>query len=164
MDMRYVPDKAFVGLKTWLAHSTELTYPDFTNDFILHKDASADAIGATISQENTSETLKLLTCTSRKLNPAERNYPTHEREMLALVHSLTKWRHYLFGASVRVLTDNVALRYGLTAQNLSQRQIRWLAHIGMFDLKIAHIPGVTNTAECIVEDRLRHASGVPTFG
>ena len=95
-----------MGLKTGLAKSTELTYPDFAKPFILHMEASADAIGATLSQEDGAGTLKLLTCTSRKLNPAERNYPTHEREMLALVHSLKKWRHCLWGrafASLRTM-------------------------------------------------------------
>ena len=90
--------------------------------------------------------MQLLTCTSRKLNPAEQNYPTHEREMLALVHAMKKWKHYLQGPKVLAYTDNVALRYWRTAQNLSPRQVRWLAFLGMFDLEIAHIPGVTNTA------------------
>ena len=58
--------------------------------FTLHIDASADALGATLSQPDRRGHLRLLTCTSRKLNTAERNYPTHEREMLALVHALKK--------------------------------------------------------------------------
>ena len=114
--------------------------------FTLHLDASADALGATLSQPDRRGHLLLLACTSRKLNPAERNYPTHEREMLALVHALKKWKHYLMGSKVLAYTDNVALRYWKTAQNLSPRQVLWLAYIGMFDLDIAHIPGITNTA------------------
>ena len=113
--------------------------------FTLHLDASADALGATLSQPDRRRHLRLLTCTSRKLNPAERNYPTHEREMLALVHALKKWKLYLMGSKV-AYTDNVALRYWKTAQNLSPRQVRWLAYIGIFDLDNAHIPGITNTA------------------
>ena len=66
--------------------------------------------------------------------------------MLALVHSLKKWKHYLLGARVKAYTDNVALRYWQTAQNLSPRQIRWLAYIAMFDIEIAHLPGKDNTA------------------
>ena len=155
--------KAFEDLKKELHSSTELTYPDFAKDFILHMDASADALGATLSQEDSAGHLKLLTCTSRKLIPAERNYPTHEREMLALVHALKKWRHYLLGSRVRVFTDNAALRYWRTAQNLSPRQIRWLAYIGMFDLEIAHIPGKTNTAADALS-RLAPAYAMPIDG
>ena len=66
--------------------------------------------------------------------------------MLALVHALKKWKHYLMGSNVLAYTDNVALRHWKTAQNLPPRHVRWLAYIGMFDLDIAHITGVTNTA------------------
>ena len=121
--------------------STALAYPDLNKEFVLHVDASADALGSTLSQEDRVGQLRLITCTSRKFNPAERNYPTHEREMLALVHALKKWKHYLLGARVKAYTDNVALRYWQTAQNLSPRQIRWLAYLAMYDLEIAHLPG-----------------------
>ena len=90
----------------------------------MHLNASATALGATLSQLNTNGELQLVTCTSRKLNPAEKNYPTHEREMLALVHALKKWKHYLLGSKVVAYTDNVALKFWRTAQNLSLRQIR----------------------------------------
>ena len=138
--------RAFANLKDALMESTTLSYPDLNKEFVLHVDASADALGATLSQENHAGHLRLITCTSRKFNPAERNYPTHEREMLALVHALKKWKHYLLGARVKAFTDNVALKYWQTAQNLSPRQIRWLAYIAMFDIEIAHLPGKENTA------------------
>ena len=136
-----------------------LAYPDLNTPFVLHVDASVEAISATISQEDRAGELRLVTCTSRKLNPAERNYHTHEREMLAIVHAIKKWNHYLLGAKIRAYTDNVALKFWRTAQNLSPRQVRWQAYISMFDVEIAHIPGVTNTAadaisrlECRIAD------------
>ena len=78
--------------------------------------------------------------------------------MLALVHALKKWKHYLIGSKVLAYTDNVALRYCKTAQNLSPRQVRWLAYIGMFDLNIAHIPGISNTSA----DALSHLRPQPS--
>ena len=95
--------------------------------FTLHLDSSADALGATLSQPDRRGHLRLLTCTSRKLNPAERNYHTHGREMLALVHALKTWKYYLMGSKVLAYTDNVALRFWKTTQNLSPRYARWLA-------------------------------------
>jgi len=67
--------------------------------------------------------------------------------MLALVYALKMWKHYHMGSKVLAYTDNVALRYRKTAQNLSPRHVRWLSYIGisMFEMDIAHIPGVTNT-------------------
>ena len=57
------------------------------------------------------------------------------------MHALKKRKHYL--SKVPAYTDNVALRYWKNAQNLSPREVWWLVYIGMFDLDIAHIPGVT---------------------
>ena len=137
---------AFEALKQGLLESTSLAYPDLNQEFVLHVDASADALGATLSQEDAEGNLRMITCTSRKFNPAERNYPTHEREMLALLHALKKWKHYLLGTKVRAYTDNAALKFWQTSQNLSPRQIRWVSYISMFDVDISHIPGKDNTA------------------
>ena len=66
--------------------------------------------------------------------------------MLALVHALKKWKHHLLGSRVLVYTDNVALKFWRTAQNLSPIQVRWVAYFQMFDIEIVHIPGKNNTA------------------
>ena len=81
---------------------------------------------------------------SRKLNKHEVNYPVHEKELLALVESITKWRHYLHGLPVIVYTDSSALKYLQTMAKPSPRQIRWLRRLQEFDLSIHHIPGKTN--------------------
>ena len=137
---------AFEAIRDELSEVCRLSYPDLNKEFVVHLDASATALGATLSQLNTNGELQLVTCTSRKLNPAEKNYPTHEMEMLALVHALKKWKHYLLGSKVVAYTDNVALKFWRTAQNLSPRQIRWLSLLQMYDLEIAHIPGSINIA------------------
>ena len=87
--------------------------------------------------------MRLITCTSSNLNHAERIYTTHESEMLALVHAFKTWKHQIMLSTVLAYTDNVALKHWRTAENLSPLQVRWLAYIGMFDIEIAHITGVT---------------------
>ena len=84
-----------------------------------------------------------MACRSRKLSSAEKNYPVHEKEMLALVDTLEEWRHYLLGVAVLVYTDNSALSYLQKNPKPSPRQVRWL---GRYDLKISHIPGRSNVA------------------
>ena len=133
-------------MKQAMQKQTQLHYPDLQRSFVLHMDASNHALGATLSQANDAGDLQLVTCTSRKLNPAERNYTTHEKEMLALNHALKKWKHYLLGSRINVYTDNAALKYWRTAQNLSPRQIRWVKYMQTFDIEITHIPGNDNTA------------------
>lgn len=68
--------KSFTELKQALIHSAELAYPRWGEPFVVHLDASAFAIGATLSQNDTDGNLRMLACTSRKLNPAEQIQPT----------------------------------------------------------------------------------------
>ena len=141
-----IQEKAFVSLKAALVSSAELAYPNLSQPFTVHLDASATAIGATLSQEDSDGHLRLITCTSRKLTPPERNYPTHQRELLALVDCFQRWKHYLLGGKVVAYTDNVSLKYLRTMQDPHPRIVRWLSFLGMYDFDIQHIPGTTNTA------------------
>ena len=105
------------------------------------------ALGATLSQEDQQGNLRLVACASRKLSSAERNYPAHEKECLAVVDSLQRWRHYLLGAvQVIVHTDNITLKYLNTMKDTSPRMNRWLEKLSRFNFEIRHIPGTTNTA------------------
>ena len=81
---------------------------------------------------------------SRKMNSAEGNYPTHERELLAVIHALRTWRHYLAGKKFTVVTNHYSLQYLRTQPNLSKRQARWLDFIAEFDFEIIHRPGKSN--------------------
>ena len=112
-----------------MAETVVLAFPDFSKEFIVHLDASAYAVGATISQYEADMNLRLITCMSRKMNYAQNNYSTHERELLALVLCLKQWRHYLLGPKVIASIDNVSLKYLKTQASLTPRQVRWIAEI-----------------------------------
>ena len=99
-----------------------------------------------MSQDDSAGCVKLITCMSKKLNSAEKNNPTHEREFLALLQALRHWRHCVLGPHVVAYTENVALRHHKTAPNLSPRMVRWFGDIEQYDLTLKHIPGATNTA------------------
>ena len=108
--------KAFQDIRDCIAQTARLAFPDLNRELHLHIDASNAALGATLSEENKRGEMQLLICTSRKLNPAEKNYPAHEREFLGLVHALKKWKNYLQGSNVVAHTNNMALKYWKTAQ------------------------------------------------
>ena len=102
-------ERAFQALKVRLLQYPVLTVPNFKLPMILHTDASDVGVGATLSQKDEGRELRLVACRSRKLSSAEKNYPVHEKEMLALVDTLEEWRHYLLGVAALVYTDNSAL-------------------------------------------------------
>ncbi|KAE8205032.1 hypothetical protein CF327_g7674, partial [Tilletia walkeri] len=83
---------------------------------------------------------------SRKLTPAERNYPIREKELLAVVHCLTVWRLYLEDVeNFEVLTDHHSLQYFKTQKELNKRQARWQELLCNFTYTIKYIPGPSNS-------------------
>ncbi|RVW90223.1 Retrovirus-related Pol polyprotein from transposon 297 [Vitis vinifera] len=86
---------------------------------------------------------------SKTLNEAQRNYTTTEKELLAVVFALDKFRAYL-GSFIIVFTDHSALKYLLTKQDAKARLIRWILLLQEFDLQIRDKKGVEN----VVADHL----------
>jgi hypothetical protein len=80
------------------------------------------------------------------------NYPTHDLELVALVHALKIWRHYLMGNRCKLFMDHKSLKYIFTQSNLNLRQRRWLELIKDYDLGINYHPGKAN----VVVDALSH--------
>ena len=89
-----VEQTAFTTLKRVVSREVLLAHPDFTKPFEIHTDASKYQLGAVISQD-----AKPLAFYSRKLNDAQLNYTTTERELLAIVETLKEFRTLLLGDS-----------------------------------------------------------------
>ncbi len=83
--------------------------PDFDKDFENHSDASDFAIRGVIVQDGRPVAFE-----SKKLNEMERRWPTHEKEMWAVIHCFKTWGHYIGSKYVVVCTDNVTLKYFAT--------------------------------------------------
>lgn len=134
---------AFIGLKAAVTSAPILLTPNPHGDFVVTTDASGYAIGAVVQQEHGGK-LRPVAFESRKLSPAEQGYATHEREILAIIHSLRQWRCYLLGRKVVVYTDHMSLKYLMTQHNLSSRQVRWTELLAAHDLEIRYKPGKEN--------------------
>ena len=63
---------------------------------------------------------------SRQLKPHEKNYPTHDLELVAIVFALKIWRHYLYGEKCFIYTNRKSLKYLPSQQDLNVRQRRWM--------------------------------------
>ena len=72
------------------------------------------------------------------MNAAKVNYATHERELLAIIHALRTWRHYLLGNHFIVVTDHNSLKYLQTQPTLSRCQARWSEFLSKFDFEIVY--------------------------
>ena len=86
-------------------------------------DASDLAIGAVLGQRDDGKP-HVVYYSSKTLNEAQRNYTTTEKELLAVVYALDKFRAYLVGSDIVIFTDHSALKYLLTKQNAKARLIR----------------------------------------
>ncbi|MCO5576367.1 hypothetical protein L7F22_030177 [Adiantum nelumboides] len=68
----------------------------------------------------------------------------YEKELLAVIHALTQWRHYLLEADFTVFTDHQSLRYFLSQKQLSEKQMRWANILSQFHFQIIHVQGLKN--------------------
>jgi hypothetical protein len=108
-------------------------------------DAFELGLGAVLLQEGHSVAFE-----SRKLNSAELNHQTTEKEMLEVVHALCVWQCYLEGADFTVYTDHVSNTYFQMQPNLSRRQACWsefLQRFGAFEWK--YRKGAKNVANAL---------------
>ncbi|GFW07664.1 hypothetical protein TNCV_3917971 [Trichonephila clavipes] len=81
---------------------------------------------------------------SRLLTPAERNYSTTEREALAVVWALKKFRGYIEGTEITVASDHQPRKWLLNLKSPTGRLSRWALEIQSFNLKVQYIPGKAN--------------------
>ena len=148
---------AFDTLKASLRSAPVLLLPDPTLPFVIHSDASDFAIGAVLQQDQ-GRGLQPVAFLSKKMLPAETRYPVHEKELLAIVQSLTHWRHYLHGSRSRfvVRTDHNSLQFFHTQPMLSGRQARWKDKLAEFDFTIEYVPGTTNVVADAFSRRADH--------
>jgi transposase InsO family protein len=137
---------AFDGLRHVLTTPPVVIPGDPNLPYIMETDSSNDATGGVLYQVMDGKKYPVA-YESRTLKPAERNYPVHEKELLAIVHACRAWRSYILGATTNVVyTDHASLKYIFTQPHLSQRVTRWVEFLAPYNLSIQYKPGSTNTA------------------
>jgi len=113
---------------------------------MLETDASDFAIAGTLSQKFEDGKIHPGRCASRKLSPAELNYDVYDKEMLAIVFSLRKNRHYLQGAEHKttVFSDHQNRTHFKSAILLNRRQARWAEVLNQYNFRILYRKGSAN--------------------
>ncbi|XP_026428528.1 uncharacterized protein LOC113324426 [Papaver somniferum] len=108
-----VSTSAFEQLKLAMSSTPVLALPDFSKPFTVESDATEHCLGAVLSQEG-----KPISFFSSPLGPRARAFSTYEKEFLAIVKAVQKWRHYLLGIKFIIQTDHHSIRYFLE-QNIT---------------------------------------------
>lgn len=137
--------EAFAMVKRAMCNAPVLIIADDKKPFELVCDACGYGIGAVLLQDE-----RPVAFYSYKMNAAEKNYPTGEQELLAVVKSLQHWRYYLEGcAKLTVVTDHKPNTFLTTkpAQQLSRRQVGWQTTLSRFDFEWEYRKGVYNIAD-----------------
>ena len=131
--------RAFEELKRRLTFAHVLKFPEFKKPFEVHTDASDFAIRGVLMQEGRPVAFEI-----KKLSDFERRWPTHEKEMWAVVHCLKLWQHYLGLEYTKVYTDNVSVRYFEAQPKITPKQWRWADVLACFNVDLIHKPGRDN--------------------
>jgi hypothetical protein len=136
------------NLKLSIRKAVALDLPDDNSTFSIYCDASKGGLGSVLlcHNENPDGTLRTrpVQLLSKSFNETERKYSTHKLEMLALLHSISRYRYYLQGRHFNVFTDNRALSLYSREKILLNDKVpaEWLLKLSYYNFTITHIPGV----------------------
>ncbi|KAJ0886463.1 putative nucleotidyltransferase, Ribonuclease H [Helianthus annuus] len=144
---------AFNVLKQKLVEAPILQSPNWSLPFEIMCDASDYAVGAVLGQRVDKKPVAIYYA-SKTLSDAQLNYTTTEKELLAVVYALDKFRAYIWGTKVIVYSDHSAVRYLMDKKDAKPRLIRWVLLLQEFDLEIRDKKGSEN----VVADHLSRLS------
>lgn len=132
-------EENFIELKKRLTTALILILPNLVEPFVVYCDASSLGLGGVLMQND-----KVVAYASRQLRVHEKNYPTHDLELAAVVFVLKIWRHYLYGSRFELFSDHKSLKYLFDHKELNMRQRRWLELLKDYDFGLNYISGKAN--------------------
>lgn len=136
-------DIAFQILKERLVSAPILASPDFDRPFVIQTDASDVGLGAVLFQE-VEGFEHPIAYASRTLTKAEQKYSVTERECLAVLFGVEKFRCYVEGTDFEVITDHASLKWLYHLKDPIGRLARWCIRLSQFAFKIQHRKGSNN--------------------
>lgn len=132
---------AFNTLKEHLCQAPILRLYDSKQEHEVHTDASSVGLAGVLMQKAEDGKFYPVSYFSRHCSPAERNYASHELEVLAMVETLERNRVCLLGKHFRVVTDCSAITTTKNSKPLAPRIARWWLRLQEFDFDLVHRPG-----------------------
>lgn len=136
-------EESFTRIKEALVSAPILSHPDFTLPFSIQCDASDTGIGGVLTQEVDGQE-RVIAYASRSLTKAEKVYHIVEKECLAVIFSIEKFRSYIEGVHFTVYTDNQSLLWINNLKNPTGRLARWAMRLRQHTFSIIHRKGSSN--------------------
>lgn len=127
--------KALDTLKSKLVSAPIVISLDWSLPFEIMCDASDIAVGVVLGQRR-EKILHVICYAIHVLNPTQMNYATNEKKLLEFVYTFDKLKSNFLGSKLIVYTDQVALKYLFTKQELKPRLLRWILILQQFDMEI----------------------------
>lgn len=154
---------AFQNVKTALLNAVMLHHPLPDVELQLQTDSSDFGIGGHLFQLDNEGNKRVVAFTSRTLRGPEKRYFATEKEALAVIHAVQKFRTYLIARPFTIWSDNKSLSFIRQCKLQSGRIARWILLLQQYNFSIKFCPGKNN----IVADALSRAplgEGKPDAG
>jgi hypothetical protein len=136
--------QSFLTLKKALISAPVIQPPDWHLLFLIMCDASDYAVGAVLGQSKDKKQWAI-SCASKTLTGPQLDYATMEKELLAVIFAIKKFRSYLLGAKVIVYRDHAALKYIFMKKEAKPCLIQWILLLQEFDMEIRDKKGLENS-------------------
>ena len=137
-------DRCFQEVKDLFIDTVILSFPKINKRYFLQCDASNFAYGGQLYQLADDGNICVIAYTSKTFKGAERNYFTTEKELLSIVRCLEKFRIYILGQPLTIITDNKALIFMSRCHLNNSRITRWILSIQKYNFDILHCKGKEN--------------------
>jgi len=148
-------EKSFLELKKRLTSAPVLILPNPKESFVVYCDARKMGLGGVLMQNR-----QVVAYASRQLKVHDKNYPTHDLELAAVVFVLKIWRHYLYGSKFEVFSDHKSLKYLFDQKELNMRQRWWLEFLKDYDFHLSYHPGKANVVANALSRKSLHMSAL----
>ena len=130
---------AFQEVKESPLHTPVLALPDPDRPFSVVCDASDFAIGYALLQSDVEGRSRVIAFESRQLKAAQKNYPVHDKQILAMTYALVMYRVLLLGSNpVLIYTDHASLPTATQSPHLSQKMARWLSFFAEYNFEVMY--------------------------
>lgn len=147
-------ENALQTVKNVLVSEPVLANADYSKPFIVQTDASDLGMGGVLVQGEGADE-RVVAYTSSKFSATQRNYQTTERECLAVITAIEKFRPYIDGVKFTVVTDHASLQWLRNIKDPTGRLCRWALRLQPYDFEIVHRKG----SQMVVADAFSRAIG-----